>query len=60
MVAVFENKKRGEEPPNGSKEMIRLTLEIYGDGKMRRNLDRYISRNELKEILDPPEEEEEG
>lgn len=60
MVAVFENKKRGDPPPSGSGEMMRLTLEVYGQGKLRRNLDKFISRDELKEILDAPDEEGEG
>ncbi len=56
MAAVIETKKRGEPPPHKRQEMMRLTLELYGDGKLRRALDKYISPEELDEILDQGEE----
>ncbi len=58
MVAVFENKKRWPLSHKEPNKMMRLTLELYNDGKLRRHLDKYISSGELKEIMDAPEEEE--
>ncbi len=58
MVATFENIKHKDEPQKKPDEMVRLTLELYGDGKLRRNLDKYISSEELKEIWETPDEEE--
>ncbi|MFA6720688.1 MAG: YihY/virulence factor BrkB family protein [Candidatus Cloacimonadaceae bacterium] len=58
MVAVFENKKQGASPHKKPEGMMRLTLELYSDGKLRRNLDKYITGDELKEIIDAPDENE--
>lgn len=56
MVAVFEDKNNVEndEPKN----MARVSVELFSDGKLRGVVAKTITGSELKELLEQPEEEE--
>lgn len=56
MVAVFEDKNNleNDEPKN----MARVSVELFSDGKLRAVLEKTISGAELKELIQQSEEEE--
>lgn len=43
MVAVFEDKKRKEVSPDQPRQLMRMSVELYTDGKMRRVLEKSLT-----------------
>ncbi len=58
MVAVIENRKRGDLEPGQPQKLMRMSMEVFSEGKLKTVLEKTISSEELKELIDSPEEDD--
>jgi len=57
LVSVLENKDSQLQRQKQPQQMVRLTLEMYSDAKLNQRLEKYLSKDELKELTQTLDEE---
>lgn len=57
MVAVFEKRKHGDLEPGQPPKLMRMSMEVFSEGKLKTVLEKTISGEELKGLIDSPEED---
>ncbi len=57
LVSVIENRHTPEVSKKEPRRMVRLTLEMYSNSRLNEKLEKFISRDELKELSSTLEDE---
>lgn len=57
LVSMMENKGMDHQARKEPQKMVRLTLEMFSNSKLNQRLERYFSKNEIKDLTNDLDEE---
>jgi membrane protein len=57
LVSVIDSKGMPAEIKKEPRQMVRLTMEMFSDGKLNQRLERYMSRKEMKDFTESLDDE---
>jgi hypothetical protein len=52
LVSVIDNKENEEIIQKVPQQVVRLSLEMYSDGKLNESLKSYISKQDIKDLVE--------